>query len=134
MQGYGTGKNETEGTGGSFDYYELGKPLFKEDKNLNEEVEEEKIREYIYFSETKQYLDRERTPEHKYLLDTYNDTGYYFYYEKDKLTTLSIETLNVVTEKAEQYLIYADRCLLDKEYMLANNIIFKKIPRDIRRF
>lgn len=134
MQGYGTGNNATEGTGGSFDYYELGQPLFNEDKNLNEEVGEEKIREYIYFSETKQYLTRTQTPEHKYLLDTYNDTGYYFYYEKDKLTTLSIETLNIVTEQAEQYLIYADHCLLDKEYMLAKNIIFKKIPRDIRRF
>lgn len=134
MQGYGTGKNDTEGTGGSFDYYELGQPLFREDKNLNEEVGEEKIREYIFFSETKQYLDRKQTPEHKYLLDTYNDTAYYFYYEKESITTLSIETLNIVTEQAEQYLIYADHCLLDKEYMLAKNIIFKKIPRDIRRF
>lgn len=134
INGYGEGKNKTNGTGGSFDYYELGQPLFKPDKNLNEEVGEEKIREYIYFSETKQYLTRKQTSEHKYLLDTYNDTGYYFYYEKDRLTTLSVETLHIVTEQAEQYLIYADHCLLDKEYMLAKNIIFKKIPRDIRRF
>lgn len=134
MNGYGVGKNATKGTGGSFDFYELGQPLFNEDKNLNEEVGEDKMREYIYFSETKQYLTRAQAPEHKYLLDTYNDTGYYFYYEKERLTTLSIETLSIVTEQAEQYLIYADHCLLDKEYMLAKNIIFKKIPRDIRRF
>jgi adenine-specific DNA-methyltransferase len=36
--------------------------------------------------------------------------------------------------KAEQYIIYADVCLLDKDYMLKHNIIFKKIPRDIKRF
>jgi adenine-specific DNA-methyltransferase len=124
----------TEGTGGNFDFYELGEPIFNEDQNLNEEVGEQKIREYIYYTETKQHLEREQLPEYKYLLDTYNNTGYYFYYEKDKFTTLSLETLNIVTEKAEQYLIYADHCLLDKDYMMARNIIFKKIPRDIKRF
>lgn len=137
INGYGAPAGErsrTEGTGGSFDFYTLGKPIFKDANNLNEEVEETKIREYIYYSETRQPLERERTDEHKYLLDTYNDTGYYFYYEKDKLTTLNIDTLNIVTERAEQYLIYADHCLLDKDYMLEKNIIFKKIPRDIRRF
>lgn len=130
IQGFG----ETEGTGGNFNFYTLGLPIFKEDNNLNEDVGEQKIREYIYYTETKQHLEREQKEEHKYLLDTYNDTGYYFYYEKDQLTTLSLETLNIVTERAEQYLIYADHCLLDKDYMLAKNIIFKKIPRDIKRF
>lgn len=134
MQGYGTDDKTVEATGGSFDFYELGKPIFKKDKNLNEEIGENKIREYIYYTETKQHLKRKREKLHWYLLDTYNDTGYYFYYEKDKLTTLSIDTLNIVTEKAEQYIIYADVCLLDKEYMLKHNIIFKKIPRDIKRF
>lgn len=130
IQGFG----ETEGTGGNFNFYTLGSPIFKEDNNLNEDVGENKIREYIYYTETKQHLEREQKEEHKYLLDTYNDTGYYFYYEKDRLTTLSLETLNIVTERTEQYLIYADHCLLDKDYMLAKNIIFKKIPRDIKRF
>ena len=124
----------TEGTGGSFDFYELGAPIFNQDQNLNEEVGEQKIREYIYYTETKQHLEREQVAEQKYLLDTYNNTGYYFYYEKDKFTTLSLETLSIVTEKAEQYLIYADHCLLEKEYLMAKNIIFKKIPRDIKRF
>ncbi len=125
---------KTEGTGGSFDFYELGKPIFKEDKNLNEAIGEDKIREYIYYTETKQHLKRKREKHHWYLLDTYNETGYYFYYEKDRLTTLSIDNLNIVTEKAGQYIIYADVCLLDKDYMLKHNIIFKKIPRDIKRF
>jgi len=67
-------------------------------------------------------------------LDILNNTGYYFYYEKDKLTKLSNETLSIIAEKSEQYIIYADFCLLDKNVMLAKNIIFKKIPRDIKRF
>lgn len=134
INGYGEGNKKVEGTGGEFDYYVLGEKLFSDNNNLNEEVGQEKIREYIYYTETKEFLNRERTKKDWYLLDNYLNTGYYFYYEKDKLTVLSIDNLNIVTQKAEQYVIYADICLLDKEFMLKNNIIFKKIPRDIKRF
>lgn len=130
IKGYGN----TEGTDGSFDYYELGKPLFKKNGYLNEAVNEEKIRNYIYYTETKQPLCKIRSKENWYLLDHYNNTAYYFYYEKNQLTTLDLEGLSIVKEKAEQYIIYADNCLLDQEYMLKHNIIFKKIPRDIKRF
>lgn len=134
MRGYGEGKNATAGTGGAFDYYELGEPMFDEEKNLNENIGEEKIREYIYYTETKRHLERKRTEASKYLLDTHNATGYYFYYERDRLTTLGVDTLHIVTERAEQYVIYADVCTLSKEDMAAKNIVFKKIPRDIKRF
>lgn len=134
MKGYGEGKNAVAGTGGAFDYYELGERMFDENQNLNENIGEEKIREYIYYTETKRHLERERTEVAKYLLDTYNATGYYFYYEKDCLTTLSIDTLHIVTERAEQYVIYADICTVPPQVMAAQNIIFKKIPRDIKRF
>ena len=134
MDGYGEGKNAVSGMGGAFDYYELGEPMFDKEKNLNEHIGEEKIREYIYYTETKRHLERERTETAKYLLDTYNATGYYFYYERDQLTTLGIDTLHIVTERAEQYVIYADVCTLPKEVMAAKNIVFKKIPRDIKRF
>ncbi len=36
--------------------------------------------------------------------------------------------------KAYQYVIYADNCLLTKDFMTKHNIIFKKIPRDVTRF
>ena len=134
MCGYGEGKNAVEGTGGAFDYYELGAPLFDKDKNFNESVGEDEIREYIYYTETKRHLERKRTEASKYLLDTYNATGYYFYYERDRLTTLSIDTLHIVTERAEQYVIYADVCTVPQQVLAAQNITFKKIPRDIKRF
>lgn len=130
IQGY----SDIAGIDASFDYYELGKPLFKKNGYLNEAVDEENIRHYIYYTETKQPLTKNRTKDNWYLLDEYNDTAYYFYYEKDQLTTLDLEGLSIVKEKAEQYIIYADNCLLDQEYMLKHNIIFKKIPRDIKRF
>lgn len=120
-----------EGTGGSFDYYELGEPLFLENGFLNEEVELEKIEEYVWYSETKSSFTQQ---EESYLLGKQDDTAYYFYYEKEGLTTLNESFLRKIKTKAEQYIVYADNCLLDKALMEKYNIIFKKIPRDITRF
>ncbi|PIY05176.1 MAG: type III restriction endonuclease subunit M, partial [Bacteroidetes bacterium CG_4_10_14_3_um_filter_31_20] len=72
--------------------------------------------------------------DNKYFLNKYNDTAYYFNYEADKVTTLNHDFLSAIKTKAEQYVIYADKCLLTKEFMTKKNIIFKKIPRDITRF
>jgi len=130
-KGYGEGKKKVEGTGGSFDYYELGKPLFLENGFLNEEVVLKKIQEYVWYSETKSPFDQQ---DESYLLGKLNDTAYYFYYDKEGLTTLNESFLRKIKTKAEQYIIYADNCLLDKEFMDKYNIIFKKIPRDITRF
>lgn len=123
-----------EGLGGSFDYYELGAPLFNEDDTLNEEVGETRIREYIYYTETREHLTRKQDEAYPYLLDYHNDTGYFFYYKKDELTELSHDTLNIVPQKADHYVIYADTCTISKEELAKMNISFKKIPRDINRF
>ena len=90
-----------------------------------------KIREYIWFSETRTpYNDESK----KYELGVKDGTVYYFIYEKDRLTTLDYDALELIKTKGEQYIIYADNCLLPKDFMAKKNIIFKKIPRDITRF
>ena len=130
--GYGAGKNKVEGISGDFSFYELGQPLFKDDKNLNEEVPEEEIRKYVYYMETKKPLETETT-DNPYLLGKNNDTAYYFYYKKDEITTLNHEFLSTINTKATEYIIYADKCVLSEEIMEKFNIVFKKIPRDITR-
>lgn len=133
IKGYGEDGKNTEGTGGSFDYYQLGKPLFLENDLLNEEVSLEKIREYVWFSETRQsYKAVNQNEEH--LLGVSNSSAYYFYYYKDELTTLDDSFLRKIKIKAEQYIIYADNCVLDDSLMQKYHITFKKIPRDITRF
>ena len=79
IQGYGEGKNAVEGTGGSFSFYDLGQPLLI-GENLNEEVAPEKIREYIWFMETKAPY-APPAGENAYYLGSHNHTAYYFYYE-----------------------------------------------------
>lgn len=122
------------GLGGGFDFYELGAPLFTDEETLNECVGEDRIREYIYFSETRQHLSRPKSEEYPYLLDYFDGMGYFFYYKPDELTTLSNETLNIVPIKADHYVIYADVCTISREQLAKMNITFKKIPRDINRF
>lgn len=127
------GYADTEGTGGSFDYYELGQPIFDENENLNETISVEKIRQYIFYTETKQAL-HPATNDNNYFLNKHNDTAYYFYYEKGKTTDLDYDFLATIKTKAEQYVIYADNCLLSKDFLTEKHIIFKKVPRDITRF
>lgn len=134
ITGYGEDKKAKEGLGGSFDYYELGEPLFKNKEELNENIGIEKMREYIYYTETHEYLTRKQDAKYPYLLDYLDGTGYFFYYEPDKVTTLSHETLSIIPRKANHFLIYADICNISKEQLAEMNITFKKIPRDINRF
>lgn len=130
INGYGKGKQTVEGTGGSFSFYELGDELMKNGQ-LNEEVGTDKIREYVYFTETKNSpAEKEDEP---YYLGTHVGIAYYFYYEKDMLTTLSREFLHSVKTKADGYVIYADLCTLSDRELEKYHITFKKIPRDITR-
>ena len=132
INGYGEGKNAVEGTGGDFTFYDLGQALLLPDGNLNEEVDTDKIREYIWYTETKTSFAPPDT-DNPYYLGKSNDTGYYFYYEKERLTTLNHEYLATIAEKAECYLIYADLCTIPDEELKKYNITFKKIPRDIAK-
>lgn len=129
-----SGYSEIEGTGGSFDFYELGQSLFNENGNLNESVGITKIRSYVWYTETKTSFIESNNTDNKHFLGKKDETAYYFNYEPNETTTLNHEFLATIKTKAEQYVIYADNCLLTKEFMNKHNIIFKKIPRDITRF
>ena len=131
IDGYGEGKGAVEGTGGGFSYYELGQPLLLGDC-LNEAVGTEKIREYIWFMET-------RTPYvppaggHPYCLGQHGGAGYYFCYERDAVTVLDYAFLSTLKEEADAMVIYADRCTISADQLARMGIVFKKIPRDIAR-
>ncbi len=136
MKGYGEGKNVVAGTGGSFDFYELGDTIFDPvTGNLNDNADTEAIRRYVWFSETNSAYIHPGKDAHPYLLGTFQHNNYYFYYKKGEETCLDWDFLNTFTQrdKAEMYIIYADRCVLTDEEMMRLNIRFKKIPRDIKR-
>lgn len=144
ISGYGEGDKAVEGTGGGFGYYELGEPLMI-GENLNEELPLEKIREYVWYMETRSsltgftgknnpdnHVDPVKTND-PYLLGVVGGTAYYFCYEKGSTVKLNRALLRRLKTKAERYVIYADICLLDDSELEKYNITFKKIPRDIAR-
>lgn len=152
ISGYGEGDKAVEGTGGGFGYYELGEPLMI-GENLNEALPLEKIREYVWYMETRgarrpeipdtpenpgspdnpEIPDTPDNPGDAYLLGVADGTAYYFCYERGKVVKLNRVLLRKLKTKAERYVIYADICLLDDSELEKYNITFKKIPRDIAR-
>ena len=131
IQGYGSGKSAVPGAGGDFSFYELGEPMMVGD-NLNEAVGKEKIREYIWYTETKRPFAPQENA-NPYYLGSCQGTAWYFHYEPDKLCLLDYAFLSTIQEKAASYVIYADRCALSQDELLRFGITFKKIPRDITR-
>lgn len=101
VDGYGEGKKAVEGTGGNFSYYELGPVLLLPDGNLNEEVGPQKIREYVYYMETKEPLPAEQPTDEPYFMGLCRNTAYYFYYERKSVTTLDHAFLATIQTKAE---------------------------------
>jgi len=135
IDGFGVENKKIEGTGGDFNYYELGETLFLEDDILNEAVGIENILKYIWYSETRTaFIPVDNLEKDNYRIGTKDQTDYYFYYSKETLTTVDYDFVAKIKQKASQYILYADNCLLDKNFMLKHHIIFKKIPRDITRF
>ncbi len=141
VNGYGNSSNAKSKTNaeckvGSFNYYELGEPLFLEEDVLNEAVGIENILKYIWYSETRTSYSptTHSLVEDNYRIGSKDQTDYYFYYTKDAVTTVDYDFMAKIKHKASQYIIYADNCLLEKDFMLKHHIIFKKIPRDITRF
>ncbi|MDR2522749.1 MAG: site-specific DNA-methyltransferase [Synergistaceae bacterium] len=130
IDGYG----DVKGTGGSFSFYELGEPLLLESGCLNENIPVECIREYVFYMETRKTLpklaDKSESP---YYIGENADTDYYFYYERDRITTLDRAFLGTLNRQAEGRVVYADKCQISPEDLEKFRVVFKKIPRDIAR-
>jgi len=141
MSGYGSDITVNVGTGGCFDFYTVGAALFKEDKNINEEVGVAAIRNYVAYTESIPPGNRfdEDNLVSPYALGATNTALWLFHYERDRVTTLDLDflgSLNIksLSARPEQFTVYADKCALDKEFLYKHGITFKRIPRDITRF
>jgi len=141
MNGYKEGNKYIQGTGGGFDFYKVGAPLFKADDNLNEDIGLNVIRDYVAYTENipiQLRFDTNNTIS-SHALGSTSTALYIFYYEKERVTTLDIDFLGSMKIKdlpsrPEQFVIYADKCALDRDFLYNHNITFKRIPRDITRF
>lgn len=145
INGYGEGNKAVPGTGGGFNYYTVGQHLFDDDKNLNEAVGKTAIHDYVAYTESITSAQRwpVDNPVSPYALGASDTALWVFYYESSHITTLDIDflgTLNLNAHTAaghprpSQFIIYADKCALDVDFLNRYNITFKRIPRDITKF
>ena len=121
--------------GGGFTFYDLGKPIFDEEGNINHGISFKDLAFHVWFSETKTPMQ-----DYKYspLLGVYKDTAYYLLYN-GVLGDKRVNGGNVLTSKVLESLppfdgpkvIYGESCRLSPERLKKENIIFKQTPYEI---
>ena len=125
------GYHDKEGTGGSFEYYELGETLFTGENNeyLNEVVGIEKIRNYIWYSETRDFLGpSNQHSKEDTLLGIYHNTAYYFIYHSAHLTSLDFETLATINVKLGSTLFMQTIACCQKNFCSRITSFLKRYP------
>ena len=131
IAGYGEGAAAAAGTGGGFSYYELGPALFSETGELGAGADFAKVREYIWYMETRAPYAPAGGCDSP-LLGVHGDTAYYIFHgEGGAPRVLDYDALAEIKERAERYVIYADRCELGADELAGYGIVFRKIPRDV---
>ena len=114
--------------GGNFDFYEVGEELFIDDE-INPDVDIEQVREYIWTTETATPYVKPDSEDCAAFLGVYKGEAYYFYegvLDRDFLATMRT--------RADAYIIFAESCAIDEEFLHKYKIEFKKIPRDIIKY
>lgn len=131
INGCGEGSSAVSGTGGGFSYYELGAEIFSKSGELNAAADFAKVREYVWYMETRApYTPPADTASP--LLGVHGNTAYYIFCgDGGAPRVLGYDTLAEIKEHAERCVVYADRCELNEEELKRNNIVFRKIPRDV---
>ncbi|MBQ9487559.1 MAG: site-specific DNA-methyltransferase [Selenomonadaceae bacterium] len=111
--------------GGSFDYYEVGAPLFVEG-DINPAVDIEQIRGYVWAMETRTPYVKPNVEDCAAFMGVDKGTAYYFYEG-----ALDSDFLATMRTRADSYVIFAESCAVGEEFLRRYGIEFKKIPRDI---
>lgn len=126
IKGYG----KVEGTGGNFDYYEVGETL-KVDGFLNPKLDVEHIREYVWQIETHSKYVAPEVDDCAAFMGVHEGTAYYFHYNKNESTVLNREFIKTMKTKAERYIVYAEACRVGEYFLKEMHIEFKQIPNNI---
>ena len=123
----GISKNVNWQGGGGYTFYDLGPAIFDDKDNINPSIKFKDLAFHIWFSETKQPLQKYR---YSPLIGICEDTAYYLLYN-GVLGDKSVNGGNVLTTKILE-VIYGEACRLSKERLLKEQIIFKQTPYDVK--
>ncbi len=122
-----------EGTGQGFRYLHLNGELYGNTGYINSEASYEDLAAYIFFTETGSYLDLSsiRRP----YLGGHQSRGIFLIYNQDSNdNTLDESILEDINKYDGNKVVYADKNLVDEEYLVRRNIIFKQIPYELKKY
>jgi len=131
IEGY-EGANFPEGTGGGLEYLDLNGVLYDYSGYVNPDAQYEDMAAYIYFTETKDYLDISKIKD-PYVGSKGSIHYFLFFTEKDK-NILDEKTLKKTENYKGNRIIYADKCLIDEEKLLKLGVVFKQIPYELKKY
>lgn len=118
--------------GQGFQYLELNGLLYDYSGYINPDAQYEDMAAYVYFTETKNYLDLSKI-ENPYI-GSQGSVHYYLFFEGKGKNVLDEKTLKKTDGKKGNRVIYADKCLLDDDYLEKHGITFKQIPYELKKY
>ncbi len=125
---------ERDGLDTGFTYYKLGKRIDTESILSGDLPTYEEFAKYVYYLATgKNYPEKSKVQEKKYLVGTSNNEAIFLIYEQDfeKLKGMAL-TLEIAKKLNDEYngrkIVYAPACFLDDEHLDRFNIVFVGIP------
>lgn len=131
IEGY-EGAKFPEGTDQGFQYLDLNGELYDYSGFVNPDAKYEDMAAYIYFTETKNYLDIPSIE--KPHIGSLGNTHYFLFFEGKGSNILDEEILKKTDKHKGNKVIYADKCLLDEEDLAKKGIIFKQIPYELKKY
>jgi len=117
-----------------FEYCELGKPLFNEEGDIEEECSFEQLATYIYFTETQTNIDKKEIKGNFIGEFKPKKSEYYLIFKEKYTNVLKRDFIEKIKKNNNKKVIYADQCLIDKDTLEKNNIQFKQIPYEVKKY
>ncbi len=121
-----------EGTGQGFQYLDLNGELYNQTGFVNPDAKYEDMAAYIYFTETKSYLDIPSIENP--FIGSQGSTSYFLFFEDKGGNILDEKTLKKTDGYKGSKVIYADKCLLDDEFLEKHSVTFKQIPYELKKY
>ncbi len=114
-----------------FEFCELDKPLFNNEGQIDEECTYEQLATYIYFTETRNNIDKKEISKPFIGESPDGSKRYYLIFKEKGKNVLSRENVKNLGKGLTKKIVYADKCLLSQYEIDKWNIQFKQIPYEI---
>lgn len=121
--------SEMKDLNGSFEYADLGDPLFDKNGAINEQVSFSELASYIYFTETHTNLEKKNIKGN--CLGERDGTEYYLLFDGIGKNVLNRKLLSGLKKEGNK-VVYADKCLIDADVLKKHNVVFKQIPYEVK--